>query len=178
MSFLPQPISLTSLFGTQRQIADIKVNVILNEATTDKLTITKQPVQQGANISDHAFKEPTIFSMNMLFEHNLSLSLNETYQQLLDLQVSRLPFDIITPKRIYKSMLIGTLNQTTDAKTENCLAITASFEQIIIVQVSAVSVARNKQKTPAKTGKTIDAGKKSALLTAKEGIGNAFKVGQ
>lgn len=170
MSFLSEPISLIPI-KPLRKFADITVNVVISEQTSDVLTITKQPVQQGASITDHAYKEPTGFSTAILFRDNLTLSLSKIYQNLLDLQNSRIPFDIITPKRIYRNMLIATLSQTTDSKTENCLAITASFQEVIIVTVSTTQVPRIKQKTPASTGKTEKAGKKSALLSLKEGIG-------
>lgn len=175
MSFLTEPISIQTLFGDRRKINDITIDVILNESTTDTLTITKQPVQQGASITDHAYKEPTGFSMSVYFTDGLLTSLSSIYQSLLDLQNSRIPFDVITPKRIYRNMLIATLSQTTDKRTENCLAIQASFQEVIIVKVSTTQVPRVKQKFAGVTGKTEKAGSKSALLSAKEGIGGLFR---
>ncbi len=172
MSFLSVPISLFPV-QPQRKIGSIKVQVILSENTNDTLTITKQPVQQGASITDHAYKEPTAFSATMLFRDDLDKSLSEVYQDLLDLQISRVPFDIITPKRIYKSMLMATLSQTTDKNTENCLSINMSFQEIIIVNVTVTSVPRVQQKTPGITGATEKVGKKSALLTLSQGIRSA-----
>ncbi len=175
MSFLSEPITLQSLFGTRRKIGNITVNVVITENTNDTLTITKQPVQQGASITDHAYKEPTVFSTSILFRDNLAKSLSKVYQDLLDLQSSRVPFDIVTPKRIYRNMLIATLAQTTDKNTENCLSINASFQEVILVKVSTTQVPRSKQKNPGATGKTENAGKKSALLSLKEGVGAIFQ---
>lgn len=175
MSFLSQPITLQSLFGTDRTIGPITVNVVINENTNDTLTITKQPVQQGASISDHAYKEPTVFSMTAYFKDNLFTSLSEIYQDLLDLQESRVPFDIVTPKRVYSSMLLATLGQTTDKATENCLALSMSFQEVIIVPVATTLVPRGKQKFPGVTGAVQKAGKKSALVSLKQGIGGLFR---
>lgn len=171
MSFLSQPITLQSLFGTKRKIGNITVNVTISEGTNDTLTITKQPVQQGASITDHSFKEPTTFSMNIRFSDNLSVSLSKTYQNLQDLQNSRVPFDVVTPKRIYKNMLIAVLSMTTDKTTENCLAISISFQEVIIVKVSTTLVPRAQQKKPAKTGATEKGGRKSALLQGADAVG-------
>lgn len=173
MSFLSVPISL---FPTkpQRKIGEITVDVVVNESTNDTLTITKQPVEQGASISDHAFKEPTTFSSTIYFRDNLSKSLSKIYQDLLDLQNSRVPFNIVTPKRIYNSMLISSLGMTTDKNTENTLAILLSCQEVIIVKVTTTQVARQAQAKPEVTGKTEPAGKKSALLTIKQGIGGLF----
>lgn len=171
MSFLTEPITLQTLFGTRRKLGSIDLNVVVNESTGDTLTITKQPVQQGASITDHAYKEPTQLTMTILFRDNLTKSLSKTYKDLLDLQLSRAPFDVITPKRIYKNMLIGALSMTTDKTTENCLAINISLQEVIIVQVSTTQVPRAKQRNPGATGKTEQAGKKSVLVSIKEGIG-------
>ncbi len=170
MSFLSEPITLIPVKPI-RKIGDITVNVVIKEDTNDTLTITKQPIQEGASITDHAYKEPTTFTTQVLFRDNLTMSLSKIYEQLLDLQASRIPFDIITPKRIYRNMLMSALGQTTDKNTENCLSINAAFQEVIIVKVSTTQVPRQQQKNPAATGKTENAGKKSALFSLKEGIG-------
>jgi len=174
MSFLSQPITLFSI-RPARQFADITGFVTLNESATDVLEITQQPVQQGASISDHAFKKPTAFSATYLFKNNLVTSLADIYSSLLELQTSRIPFDIITPKRIYKNMLLQSLGQTTDKRTEDCLSISAGFQEVIIVNVSTTQVPRSQQKTPGKTGATESAGKKSAALTLKESVTGLFR---
>lgn len=173
MSILSQPISLIPTRPV-RTIDTIKVNVVLSENTNDTLTVTRQPVQQGASITDHAYKEPTTFAHTILFASNIGTSLAQIYQQLLTLQASRVPFTIVTPKRTYKNMLMTTIAQTTDQKTENLLSISCSYQEIIIVSVTAGTTPRLKQKKAASTGATEPAGKKSALLLGKEGILGLF----
>lgn len=173
MSFLSEPITLIPVRPV-RKVGTINVNVVVSENTNDTLTISKQPVQQGASIADHAYKEPTVFSHSILFRDNLSLSLSKIYQQLLDLQSSRVPFDIVTPKRIYHNMLMATLSQTTDKNTENCLSINASYQEVIIVSISTTQVPRSQQRNAGATGATQSAGKKSALLSAKEAVTGLF----
>lgn len=170
-----QPISLQTFLGPNRKLGNLNVQVVINESTNDTLTITKQPVQQGASITDHAYREPTAFSATMFYRDNPLKSLSKTYQELLDLQNSRVPFTIITPKRIYKSMLISALGQTTDKSTENCLSIQLTCQEIIIVSVTTTQVPRGKQKQAAATGKTEAAGKKSALSVISTGIQGLFQ---
>ncbi len=179
MGFLPQPITLQTIFGPKRTIGPINVQVVKNEATSDILTITKQPIQQGASITDHAYKEPTVFSVNVLFQDN-SLSqilspfgntgLAKIYKSLLDLQSSRVPFDIVTPKRVYTNMLMASLGMTTDKETENCLAISASFQQIIIVNVT-LTTSRANLSNPGSNGATQNAGRKQSALSTLFGGG-------
>lgn len=192
MSFLSQPITLQSLFGKNRTIGSITVNVVINESTNDTLTITKQPVQQGASITDHAYKEPTAFSMSIHEKDNGLLAglldpfsslldtfsgngLSKLYQEFIDLQASRIPFDITTPKRIYRNMLLASIGVTTDKATENILALNLGFQEVIIVSVTTTQVPRTRQRLSAVTGAIQNAGKKSALLSLKQGVGALFQ---
>lgn len=166
MSFLSQPLQ-DVLIRPKRSIGEISIQVVVNEQAIDTLTITKQPVQQGASITDHAYMEPTVFSHTIYFSapgFTGGTSLNEIYKQLLDLQSSAEPFDVVTPKRIFKDMLMASLTQTTDKLTENCLAIHASYQQVILVPVLASAVPRISQKSPGRTGATQAGGQKSVLL--------------
>ena len=169
MSFLSQPLQ-NVLIQPKRTIGNasvtIAVQVVVNEQTTDTLTVTKQPVQQGAAITDHAFMEPTQFTHTIYFAapgFTGGTSLNQIYTQLQNLQSSAVPFTIVTPKRTYTSMLMTSLGMTVDKLTENCLAIHASYQQIILVPVTTAVVPRINQKTPAKTGATQNAGSQSVL---------------
>lgn len=166
MGFLDQPLTIQSLFGKKRTIGPVNVQTIVNESTVDTLTITKQPIQVGASITDHAFMEPTSFSNNILFSANLTQSLATIYTNLQTLQSSRIPFDVITPKRIYHNMLLTSLGQTTDRVTENVLAIHCTFTSVIFVTIAAGVVPRSRQKNPGTTGATQAAGKKSFLFIA------------
>jgi hypothetical protein len=175
MGFLTEPITLQSLFGPKRTIGTITVQVLKEERTTDRLTITKHPVQQGAPVVDHAFREPVEYSCTMLFKDSLfGPSLNQIYQNLQDLQNSRTPFNINTPKRTYSNMLMTALGNITDTGTNNCLSIQASFSEVILVPVSQVTVPAKRQRNAAKTRATQNAGKKSALLNLSEAASGAI----
>lgn len=193
MSFTDNSLIPFSI-GPTRSFAGISGYVTLGEGTVDAMEITKQPVQQGANISDHAFVKPVILSMQILFADNLTQSLAQMYQKLLALQrptaaaqptlapgvlgplpptplPQLLPFNVVTPKRTYFNMLLATLGMTTDKKTENCLAITATFEQVILVPVTVTSVPRSQLKNPGSNGATQKVGQVSALKTSAGFVG-------
>lgn len=188
MSFLSQPLQ-TIFIRPKRAVGPIKVQVVVNEQSIDTLTITKQPVQQGASITDHAYLEPVSFSHTIYFAApglealvgsfigGSGESLAQIYQKLLDLQSGAIPFDIVTPKRVYKNMLMATLTMTTDKQTENCLSIHASYQQIIMVPVSTAVVPRIAQRNPGSTQATQNTGNKSAALTLIQGIKNFFGGG-
>lgn len=172
MSFLSQPIE-TVFLSSKRTVGTIAVQTIVDEQTSDNLTITKQPVQQGASITDHAYLEPTTFSHTILYAapgFTGGKSLKQIYQQLLDLQASREPFTIVTPKRIYSNMLLTTLSMTTNKQTENALAIHAAYQQVILVPVFATVVPRQHQKNPGSNGATQNAGQKSILFQGTQAL--------
>lgn len=171
MSFLSQPLQDIFL-KPSRKLGTIAIQVVVNETTTDTLTITRQPVQQGASITDHAYMEPTAFSHTIYFSSGATTlgitagkSLDQIYKELLELQSSAIPFDIVTPKRIYHDMLMASLTQTTDKLTENCLAIHATYQQVILVPILATTVPRSSLKNPGSNAGTQNGGAKSALFT-------------
>ena len=93
----------------------------------------------------------------------VSGDVNETYKKLLALQEKREPIDVMTGKRSYKNMMIRSLSQTTDAKTNAVLIISADLVEIIIVPVTVTNVPpRSNQKNAGKTGSTDKGGTKSA----------------
>ena len=116
---------LSTLFQQQsRRIGLIVPSVVISEKHDDSLEITEHPVEVGAAISDHAFRRPSEVVMQVGFAgggslldfvdtSSLGLSVGigpkETYQELLNLQSSRVPLDVVTGKRIYTNMLIRAL---------------------------------------------------------------------
>ena len=184
MSFLSQPISLVSIFGAGRKIGTISVDAVINEETNDTLTITKQPVQQGASITDHSYLEPTAFSMTILqqvsnpvtqllgtFAGAGNSGLAQVYQDFLKLQATSKPFIIATPKRIYNNMLMTTIRQVTDKRTENILSLNISFQQVIIVTVGTFSVSASAQTSPQKTQPVQSTGQNTAEFDAAKSLG-------
>jgi|SRR5271165_6460277 len=172
MSFLTQPISFFPN-SAKRSINGTIVNVVITEVTNDTISITKQPVQQGASIADHAYKEPTTLSMTVYYSP-LDDTLSQIYAQYLELQVAFTPFTVVTPKRTYANMLLFSIGLTTDKNTENNLALNLQFQEVVIVSVATTNVPRQKQKAPAKTQGISPAGNKSALFSSKEGILGLF----
>lgn len=161
----PQPVVIRNA----RRVGSITATVTVEESGTDDLEVTQHPVQRGANITDHAYVKPSLLGLRVMFS-DADRPLEETYRQLLDLQASREPFEIVTGKRIYRDMLFKSIGVTTDKATENVLAVSCSFQQVIIVDVTVTTVPpRRVQKTPGKTGGTDKAGAKQAKPVEEKG---------
>lgn len=131
-----------------RSIGGIIPNVIIEEDHTDEMTITQHPVETGADITDHAFKQPAQLTMrcgwsqsggNTPFVGFFSPSPKDVYDQLLALQATRKPFDVVTGKRSYKNMLLKRISVVTDGESENCLLVDADLQEVILVDTSATT---------------------------------------
>lgn len=145
-----------------RRIGTFDMMVVVEESHTDSLEITQHPVQEGAEVSDHAYLKATSVNVRAVFNDE-TMPLEDLYTALRDFQAEREPFDVVTGKRIYKNMLIKTLGVTTDKDKENILAVNFELQEVIIVSVEVATVPpRSKQKSPAKTSGTQNAGSKSA----------------
>lgn len=153
---------VTAVFKPQRQFGPFSAQITIEELHTDELAITEHPVEQGAAITDHAYKRPAELLVRMAWSNSGLQGLVSTlegiaslitgdnsgdfnymqtvYNQLLLLQESRIPLDITTGKRKYSNMLIKSLSAPTNDRTEHSLFITAICKQIIIVQTVATTL--------------------------------------
>ncbi|MDD1617191.1 MAG: hypothetical protein LUQ28_12065 [Methylococcaceae bacterium] len=149
-----------------RSIGGIIPDVVVEETHSDEMEITQHPVQQGAAISDHAYKKPMMLKMSVIFGKD---DINITYQKLLDLQNTAQPFDVVTGKRSYKNMMFKSLSVTTNKDTNSILSVNAELIEVIIVSVTVTNVpGRTKQKNAGKTGATEKAGSKQATPVQEE----------
>ncbi|PAV02596.1 hypothetical protein CBG25_09905 [Arsenophonus sp. ENCA] len=189
---------LSTLFSQRsRKIGLLVPDVIISEKHHDTLEITEHPVELGAEIADHAYKRPAEVTMEVGFSSGgslldfrdtrhvgigLGLSAPEIYQQILALQASRQPFDVITGKRKYQNMLIRAIEVTTDKHTETVLMAILTLRELNITQTQKASMTVVEPKnmregnttngvsnTGMKTPKTVD--NRSVLLGG--GVPNA-----
>lgn len=152
-----------------RLIADFYAQVTFEEKHEDTLEITQQPVEVGARITDHSYSLPAQVTITCAWSNSPSLSsllggfastvvnsgvqagiasltsgnnlgqVKQIYANLLALQKSRVPFEVVTGKRSYKNMLVKSLTTTTDRETENSLVVVASLQEVILVNVTTVA---------------------------------------
>lgn len=170
MSSAGDAASAPVTFRPSRSIGAIYADATIVETGTDEVTITEHPVQQGAAITDHAFVNPPGLMIEAEWS-NSSLQAGgdpnyctSIYQQLLALKDNRIPFDIITPQRMYSNMLIRTMTKRTDRTTENALSVAIMARNIIIVQTQTSVVPKaDVQKAPQKTAPVQNAGTKQTV---------------
>jgi len=124
----------------------------VREHHEDSLTITDHPVEFGAQISDHAFVNPPRLIIEVVYGAGQTRTMQEIYQQFLSLHQSRVLFNIVTGKRRYTNMLIEEMEVTTDARSENMIAIRMRCRFIIIVSTQVVQASKENQSNGQNTG--------------------------
>lgn len=152
-------LETVAFFGSKRTIAGVLPTVAIQEEIEDELETCDHPVEIGAPITDHSFIVPTRCTMQIAFggPGGRALVLG-AYELLLTLRDSRKPFDIVTGKRILRNMMLVGITQQTDANSENMLAITARFRQVLFVYTQETSVKPETLADPARTQSGTDSG--------------------
>lgn len=124
----------------------IIAQVTLSEDGEDQLMITEHPVEQGAAISDHSYKRPAEFRVQLGWSQSGGWSrspglvaavtnVQMIYERILGLQAQRYPFPVYSGKRHYDSMLVADVRYHNDEKLETSLVIDIVFRQINIVSI-------------------------------------------
>lgn len=137
------------LFGSARFIGDIRPTITIEETHRDELRLTNHPVEQGAAITDHSFKEPPQVEMRIGWSDTGILNgpgySKAMYNRLVALQNSRIPITVSTGKRLYQNMLITGISTETREGLENSAIVVARMRQIIIAQLTLTTVPPKEQ---------------------------------
>ncbi|CAB3729359.1 hypothetical protein LMG3458_04694 [Achromobacter deleyi] len=171
-----------------KKIGQIEIAAVVQETYTDTLEITSHPVDGGPGgprtINDHAFKKPREVVMqcgwsNADYEGLLGATaealpngqaaasdyVTAVYTQLLALQESREPFDLITCRRKYSNMLIQSLKVDHNKDTQGSLRVTANLVEVQIVHARETAVPPLPRHADArKTGGPMECGTRNATV--------------
>jgi hypothetical protein len=155
MSLIPIGISvgiafaeglISPVFTRFRNIGGMIADITVEELHTDTTEITNQPVEVGAAITDHAFDLPQRVQITAAWSNSSQNAdgdpnyIQETYAAFLALKSARMPFDIVTGKRMYTNMLIERITERTDKHWENAMQLVIECRQVILVTTQTVSV--------------------------------------
>ncbi len=149
----PQWIQLQPelLVYIKTNIGGLFFDAVLNTSTESSLTVTSHPVQNGANISDHAYMEPVRLSMEIAMSDAMASMVPgqfygaysksiSAYRALVDLQAARTPVRVQTKLNSYENMLITNISVNDDVHTQSGLRATVQLQQILIANVSSEKV--------------------------------------
>lgn len=170
------------------QFSPLIAQVTVRETPTDELEITRHPVEQGASTTDHAYKLQAELVLEVgwsnsgfqAIANDISAGISllngggatldysqKVYQQILAIQLSRIPINVVTGKRKYKNMLIRRVSAPVTNETEHALFVTLHLYEVLIAQTSNVSFTdASVQADPQKTAAVANTGSAQPAITA------------
>jgi hypothetical protein len=181
----------TVLLKTQRSIAGIFPDVTIEEHHTDEIEVSRHPIEQGAPISDHAYKRPAQLTMrvgwsdstvgligNQFIGIGLEGAILDTYRQLQRLQESLQLFTVVTGKRTYHNMLMVSLSVSTTKESENTLIAEIRFEEVFLVSTQTGNLPPVvNQADPQSTAEPVNVGTVQAQpVIPSQAVSNAFSI--
>lgn len=128
-----------------RAIGPIPIDIVAKETLESTLKITREPVEFGADITDHAYVEPKRIVIEGIIGGSLDRSSAGRaeavagWQALKRLQESRIPFTLVSGLDVHRNILIEKLTAERDKDWSRVLKFTAECSEIIIVSSATVS---------------------------------------
>lgn len=169
-----EPVDLKGVSTGEAIIPDVTIS----EMHSDEVTVTQHPVDTGANIADHAYRQPATVVCTFGWSDSSRLinsllsdgavgsllkgkgSVEDVYKTLLELKDNRTPLKLSTAKRVYPCVIITRITTTTTVDSENAAVIEITFQEILVAQAKTVTLASVQQKNPEKTASVKNGGQR------------------
>lgn len=127
---------------SNRAIGLYHADITKEESITDSDTVTEHPVENGSVISDNITSNPTTCTLQVAWSDSIveGISIQDIYQQLLDLKDSHVPFTVVTGKRTLSNMVFTSIQNVTNADSEYILELSLEMKQLKIVDLQVVTI--------------------------------------
>jgi len=109
---MPQTVAIVP---QRRSIGSVVAQVTIRESYRNDMEITQHPVENGANISDHAYLRPREIELEIGWDGSQNPA--DVFNQLKQLQAARQPFTIYTDRDVLSNMLVAGIATVTDQRT-------------------------------------------------------------
>lgn len=160
LSSTPQPVLLQTVVG------GYVFDAVLQAQHDATLTITTNPVETGAALTDNSYVNPSKLTLQIgmsdvlkdripgQFSGGPSRSVT-AYQALKQLQMSRIPVAVTTRLGTYPSMLVAEISVTDDNTTAYGLKATVTLQEILVATVQVVKISSRPQVTGSTNSGTV-----------------------
>ncbi len=158
----------------------------IKETFHDTSVVTRQPVEQGVDITDHVRPEPSSISLDALITNSPLQDLNgfgpgadnaaAAYQLLLSLKNNATFLSISTAIRDYDNMLITSIDVDRDKTAGQSLSVKLNLQSVLIVSSLQVPVPKKpagttKKQVGAKSTTETTSAQQTTVFTQLTGIG-------
>lgn len=180
----------SDLIYVKTNIAGYFFDAFMDTEHNSEMKITTHPVQQGANVADHAYLEPKTLTMRIKMSDAVESIVSSqftkaytksvsAYRVLLELQASRIPFRVHTRLQAYDNMLIKSIVAPDDVNTIYGLECTVTMQELLVAQVQTVKVSKRMQTTSSTDNGVVavQQADKSILYKADKSLRNTWSGG-
>lgn len=124
-----------------RSLGPVPLDVVAREYHESRLSITTNPVEAGADITDHAYLEPKRLTIEPViggWGDGVTNGFGSTrpaaaFEMILALQETREPFDVVTGLTLYQNMLIDSVVVDRVPENSRVLWFVVDLAEVIIV---------------------------------------------
>ena len=139
-----------------RSIGDMTFDATFSEEHSSELSVTENPIETGALVSDHAFMKPLKVKVVAGVSDILTPTGNPEYgegagraqtafEMLCELQKSAEPFDVQTGLKVYENMVCESIQTAQDSQSASILYFTASLREVLIVETESTTYTAHPQ---------------------------------
>lgn len=131
----------------------------ITETHNMAVTATQYPIEDGTQGTDHIVRQPKNITWDVVFGERSDPQ--GTYQRLLDLMYSGVPFTAVTGLRRYDNMLLVSVTANQDTHSSRILKCSLTMQEVLITFPLATNMPpRSQQANPNVTAKTAQTGTK------------------
>jgi len=132
---MPQTVAIVP---QRRSIGNIVAQVTIRESYRNDMEITEHPVENGAQISDHAYLRPRVVELEIGWDgtHNPA----DVFAQLKNLQATRNPVTIYTDRDVLPNMLVAGIATVTDQRTAYSFIAIVQLRQVNLVSTQSTTI--------------------------------------
>tara|TARA_R110000744_G_scaffold20470_1_gene53731 strand:- start:4850 stop:5464 length:615 start_codon:yes stop_codon:yes gene_type:complete len=167
---------------TKKSIGGVELDAVLSETHSNQIRLTKNPIELGADITDHAIIEPKKLSIvaqvsdtplgtaafaqivdlvTGLFGTSTSENItrsNAAYNAMVQLMELREPIEIQTKLKLYTDMIITNITTTQDKNSSRIVLMSITIEEVIIVESQIVQLEPDQleEGSPTEQGSSAD----------------------
>lgn len=149
---------------TEKSLGGIQLDAVMTETHTNQIRLTKNPVELGADITDHAIIEPKrinivaqvsdtplgVAALGQIVDlvtglfgtatsQNITRS-NAAYNAMVQLMELREPIEVQTKLKIYSDMVITNITTTQDKNSSRIALMNISLEEVLISESQIVKL--------------------------------------
>lgn len=187
-------MSLATLFGNGKSIGELTLDATFSELHEYSGQVTRHPIEDGSQISDHVTLEPFTLRMECFITNTPASILgavggavsgitgdtpvSEAYAKLVEMREAREVVTVVTGLQVYSDMMIERVSIPRARGQKNSLAFSVVLVQVSIVASESVTIPPSQvgagAAAQAQAPSAVAAGTQAASAAGEELTSSAF----